>query len=278
MALKIIHTVRHGYRSNWLPPNEQIEPYTGIDSDFPLAPHGIDQSHELAAHISSMKDGHKPQLIFSSPFYRCVETITPTADILDLAIHTDRGIGEWYKPGRPVIPQPADHSVMHEFFPRVPNSMIWEWDAVIPNPQGETEVEIFERCKKWWDWFIPKFESEHPEITSIILVTHAATKIALGMSLLGYSSVRDTLLEKHGGDGGSIKLGGSTCSIDTFSREFDGDWSLSKNADTSFLKSGAEMDWHYITSQFEAGSKEDIEYRNLMQQEQDKVNARQCKL
>lgn len=287
MTLKTVYIVRHGYRSNWLPLEQQIAPPTGIDSDPPLAPHGVDQANELANFFTEYLPEHglpSPQMIFTSPFYRCVETIHPTAKKLGLNVHPERGLGEWFKPNREIIPVPADHSILNKFFDSVPSDMDWLWDTVIPNISGETEDSIFKRCQKFWDLFIPKFEVKHPNVECIVLVTHAATKIALGMSLAGYSNVRDYLIEKDGGDGKTTRIGGSTCSVDGYKRVDDIDpknWNLFMNAETSFLSLGAEMDWHFATSQFEAGSKEDIEYRKKLQREQELANllhARQCKI
>lgn len=286
MTLKTVYIVRHGYRSNWLPLEQQAPPPTGIDSDPALAPHGVAQSLELEGFLTGgLKERGLPvpQMIFSSPFYRCIETINPTAEKLSLAIHPERGLGEWFKPNRKIVPVPADNLRLNSFFKSVPSDMDWLWDTVVPNEAGETEEEIFERCKTFWAKFIPKFESRHPGVETIVLVTHAATKIALGMALTGYSSVRDHLTAKDGGDGKSTRIGGSTCSVDGYRRSGDGSksWVLFMNAETSFLSHGAEMDWHFATSQFEAGSKEDVEYRRKLQLAQDEANrrhARQCKL
>lgn len=284
MTLKTIYIVRHGYRSNWLPVEQQIAPPTGIDSDPPLAPHGVKQSKELAEFLSNglkERDLPIPEMIFSSPFYRCIETIHPTAEKLHLDIHPERGLGEWFKPNRKIVPVPADHSILNRFFHTVPSDMDWLWDTVIPSVKGETEESIFKRCQQFWEKFIPKFESKHPNIESIILVTHAATKIALGMALAGYDNTREYLIEKDGGDGKSIRIGGSTCSVDGYQRVSEDGWNMIMNAETSFLTHGAEMDWHFATSQFEAGSKEDIEYRKKLQENQERANkrhARHCKM
>lgn len=283
MTLKTIYIVRHGYRSNWLPIEQQIEPPTGIDSDPPLAPHGVKQSIELADFLTNgLKEMNLPipQMIFSSPFYRCIETINPTSEKLNLKIHLERGLGEWFKPNREIIPLPADHKILNNFFKNVPTEVDWLWDTIIPDVNGETEDSIFKRCQNFWIKFIPKFELKYPEIETIILVTHAATKIALGMSLAGYSNTREFLKLKDGGDGKTTRIGGSTCSIDGYKRvdlNNDNLWNLFMNAETSFLSHGAEMNWHFATSQFEAGSKEDIEYRKKLQLEADEANLRHAR-
>lgn len=209
-------------------------------------------------------------MIFSSPFYRCIETINPTAETLELAVNIDRGIGEWFKPNRGVIPMPVDNKTMKGFFKCVDD--VWT-NTLIPSVEGETEMDIFNRCKLFWEKFIPRFESECPDVKSIVLVTHAATKIALGMSLMGYASVREFLLPKHGGDGKTTRIGGSTCGVDKYEKSQQ-DWNMVQNDKTDFLSLGSEMNWHFATSQFEAGSKEDLEYRRRLQREQEEANRR----
>lgn len=276
MTLKTIYIARHGYRSNWLPLAEQLPSPTGIDSDPPLAPHGVDQAEQLASYIVNSLPKENlpvPEVVFSSPFYRCAETVDPTAKALGVKIHPERGIGEWFKPGRPIIPVPADHKVLSTFFSSVPENMEWEWDTVVPSLKGETEDQIFKRCQMFWEKFIPKFEKEYPDVECILMVTHAATKIALGMSLMGYKGVRDFLEEKDNGDGKTTRIGGSTCSLDGYKLVGD-NWRMFMNAETKYLKHGAEMNWHFATSQFEAGSKEDVEFRTKQKEEQEKVNIR----
>jgi len=64
---------------------------TGIPSDPPLAAHGTEQARELMAHL--IKLDPKIDKIYSSPFYRCLETVNPTAEALDLGILVDNGVG-----------------------------------------------------------------------------------------------------------------------------------------------------------------------------------------
>ncbi|ODV88113.1 hypothetical protein CANARDRAFT_187450, partial [[Candida] arabinofermentans NRRL YB-2248] len=258
MTLKTIYITRHGYRANWLPKDQQPPNPTGIDSDPPLAPHGVDQADELSQFITKSLNP-KPQVIFSSPFYRCVETALPTAKALNIDIFLERGVGEWYRPDRDIIPQPADHERLNKFFGCLTEE--WPWDTVIPSPKGEHESDIFARCKKFWELFIPKFESKFPDYDTVLIVTHAATKIALDMSLLGYADTREFLKPEHGGDGKTTRIEASTCSLDHLILQDDGSWSIVMNGRTDFLSGGAEMNWHFASSVFEAGSKEDIEFR-----------------
>lgn len=268
MTIKTIYIARHGYRSNWLAKGPYPPPPTGIDSDVPLAEHGIHQAKELAHYIISLDN--QPELIFSSPFYRCIQTSEPIADILELPIQVERGIGEWYRPNRPVIPVAAPIKTLEHFFPGKLNTK-WE-STIIPSDKGETEEDLYERCGKLWPEFIKKIEKEYPNVETILIVTHAATKAALGMNLLGFSNWREPLDE----DGAIIRSG--SCSLDKYEKQNissdDADdedddkdipfaqrkWRMTMNGNVEFLTMGEEMNWDYRNA-FEAGSDADIKLR-----------------
>lgn len=263
MVVRTIYIARHGYRSNWLPHGPYPLPPTSVDSDVPLAKHGIDQAKELAHYILSL--GNQPEMIFSSPFFRCIETSEPIADILELPINVDAGLGEWYRPDRGVIPVPAPLESLENFFPKKLNKN-WE-STVIPSNKGETEEDLYLRCKKFWPKFINRVETEFPNVETIILVTHAASKASLGMNLLGFSNWREPLDE----DGTIIRSG--SCSLDKYelvpsttdeSEEtlpFESrQWRMTMNGNTEFLTKGEEMNWDYRNA-FEAGSDADMKLR-----------------
>ncbi|KAH3668454.1 hypothetical protein OGAPHI_002208 [Ogataea philodendri] len=257
MTITTIYIVRHGYRENWLPKEVQRDsPMGDNESDPLLAAHGVEQAVELGQYLSQEVDP-KPQLIFSSPFYRCVETIQPTAKELGLSIFLDRGIGEWYRPNRPTIPEPANIAVLSQYFQDLSDK--WPPDTVVPSDKGEEEDELMQRCREFWTKFIPKVESQFPKASSIILVTHAAVKIALGMTLLGYTNTREFLKPEHGGDGVSTRIHASTCSLDCYKSSGAG-WTMVMNGNTQFLTGGPEMNWHFATAQFEAGN---LEYEDV---------------
>jgi len=70
---------------------------TGIPTDPPLTSHGVDQSKELAEYLSRVEP--PVDRIYSSPFYRCLQTVKPFSDKLfeqgkaKGLIRIDRGIG-----------------------------------------------------------------------------------------------------------------------------------------------------------------------------------------
>lgn len=241
MALKKIYIARHGYRSNWLAPPHP-DPPTGVDSDHPLLEHGEHQAVELAHYIQSLDD--KPQMIFSSPFYRCIQTSQCMSRFLGLPICVEKGIGEWFTLQRPVHPVPASVEELSNFFDNLNRDYPLD-QFVVPSKDGEDEETVFARCTTFLSKFIPYMAANFPEIETVILVTHAATKIALGMALMGYSSPRDLLKPEHVLQGNK-KLRAGACSLDRF--EFDGtNWNVTMNGNVEFLSLGEEMNWNFGT-------------------------------
>lgn len=266
-----IYIARHGFRSNWLPPPHPPNP-TGVDSDPPLAPHGVDQAKELAQYLVSLPEAERPQFIISSPFYRCLETSKPISEALGIKVAIDPGVGEWFKPTRDVIPKPLGYDRLAEFFPDVIGGPdLWNGCDVTPSLSGEDEEAIFLRSQRFWKAFLPAFELQHPKVTKILFITHAATKIALGMSLLGLDSLHDTIEV----NGERTKLRSGACSIDKYVLEQQ--WQIKENGLTSFLKDGEEMNWNFDVK-FEAGSDEDIKAREKKEHSKVEYEVRRQKI
>lgn len=261
MPLDTIYIARHGYRSNWLPEPHAPSP-TGIDSDPALAPHGVDQAHELAQYLLSIPEHERPQLILLSPFYRCVETAEPISRLLGIPVALERGVGEWYKKNRPVIPAPADYGDLARFFDGVLiDESKWPRDTslgVIPDLSGETEDDILDRAHRVKAVLPAALERAFPDVKRILIMTHAATKIALGLALLDLASVRSPL---H--DGSYLRAG--ACSLDKYVSTENDQWSLEVNGACHFLENGEEMNWTFNLT-YEAGSDEDIKERMLKSQ------------
>lgn len=213
----------------------------------------MEQAKELANYVFSIQP--HPEMIFSSPFYRCVETAHPLAQMLEVPVNLERGLGEWYKKDRGVIPEPATADLLFKFFPTV-NTDLGKWDGktVVPSLEGESEEEIFARCQNFIEEFIPKFEKKYPHIETVMFITHAATKIAFAMALLKYTGVKEFLrtehcLEVEEGLGESRehslqRVRAGACSLDKF--VLNGNkWDFKMNGNTKFLSKGEEMNWNF---------------------------------
>ena len=87
-----IWIARHGNRLDFVNPewfNTAERPY-----DPPLSPDGIVQAQELGQRLVGERIRH----IFASPFLRTVQTADRVAQILDLPIKIESGLGEWLNP------------------------------------------------------------------------------------------------------------------------------------------------------------------------------------
>ncbi|KAL4243532.1 Histidine phosphatase superfamily protein [Abortiporus biennis] len=102
--VETIYIARHGYRLNWDTTIWKSE--TGLPRDPPLAAYGVSQAEELAQHFLSLPEDERPTIIFSSPYYRCLQTARPVSKALGLPIYVEHGLSEWYSPtnlGHPFI-------------------------------------------------------------------------------------------------------------------------------------------------------------------------------
>ncbi|RLV91193.1 Transcription factor tau 55 kDa subunit [Spathaspora sp. JA1] len=261
MPIKQIYIARHGFRANWAPPPHPPNP-TGIDSDPPLAPHGVTQSQQLAGYLASLPIEDRPRFILSSPFYRCVESCVAISNMLDCKVAIERGISEWFRRERKTKPIPADYPQLNHFFPGVlMDEEEWPRDravGVIPRLEGENYDEVFERCKLFVRKFIPIFEERYPQIENVLIVTHAASGIAVGSALLGLSSLVSFIDD----DKNMIRSG--ACSVSKYVRVGE-QWKIVMNGNCEFLTDGEEMNWDFRTG-VEAGSAEDLKLRQQQQE------------
>nr|XP_019007368.1 uncharacterized protein I206_07819 [Kwoniella pini CBS 10737]OCF46149.1 hypothetical protein I206_07819 [Kwoniella pini CBS 10737] len=179
---------------------------TGMNRDPPLAVYGHEQAEHLSTFLSDSSKTHPyptPELVFSSPFYRCIETSIPTAKKLALipeegnkesvsqkisgGIRLEHGVQEWYSPVIPstgLHPRPASPSNLAKFFPI--NSINTDYSStVFPSRQGESFKALHERAELFVESWISKIEDLHPEVKSVVIFAHAASIIVLGRALTG---------------------------------------------------------------------------------------------
>ena len=140
---------------------------TGIPTDPALSSHGVDQSHELAAHLISIagggagKDakplssdgnpsGHLPPIdvVYSSPYYRCLQTMAPYARRANIRVRVDPGLGEWYGSAeRFEHPTSAPLEVLARLFPDVLDTR-WGTDTGAENGMGAYD-DVGNPAKAW---------------------------------------------------------------------------------------------------------------------------------
>ncbi|CZT51748.1 related to transcription initiation factor [Rhynchosporium secalis] len=271
MSLEVIYVTRHGFRSNWVVDpktgeySTSIPSPTGIASDPELAGYGVAQSKELAKHLKTLSP--PIERIYSSPFYRCIQTITPIVTALSSTstspettkIRGENGIGEWYGMARFDHPSPAEPTVLKKLFPHYDETYK---PAIKPSVNGETIDELHDRAAYALHKIIEQCDSEG--IKAVVLCTHAATLIAIGRALTG--RMPEDIAEED--------FRPFTCGLSTFVRRgkenvekrvkdwegpeafipklewrggrgVGGGWNLTLSGDCSFLSGGEERGWRF---------------------------------
>ncbi|KAL2074702.1 hypothetical protein VTL71DRAFT_8481 [Oculimacula yallundae] len=278
MSLEVIYVTRHGFRSNWVVDpktgeySTSIPSPTGIASDPSLAGYGVVQSKELASHLTTLSP--PIERIYSSPFYRCIQTITPTVDLLastpspsttpeTTQVRGENGIGEWYGMARFDHPSPAEPALLKKLFPHYNESYK---PAIKPSVNGETIDELHDRTAYALHRIIE--QSDREGVKAVVLCTHAATLIAIGRALTG--RMPEDIAEED--------FRPFTCGVSTFVRRkkdsssssgedgvkawdgpesvipkvdwrggkgVGGGWDMTVSGDCSFLSGGEERGWRF---------------------------------
>ncbi|KAJ5089260.1 Histidine phosphatase superfamily clade-1 [Penicillium argentinense] len=200
MPLDTIYLTRHGHRLNWTIDHRtgtykpQFPTPTGNPADPALTSHGVRQSYELAVHIARPDFHPKPFRIYSSPFYRCLQTIQPSVEELkrkhqetksengtgakvsshgqieptaDLDVRLENGLAEWFGPTtwfhHPSHPEP---STMRKYFPTLLHATPESKYAPIlrPSTRGETIAQLHNRVATALEGIIADVDAEINEL------------------------------------------------------------------------------------------------------------------
>ncbi|KAJ3737197.1 histidine phosphatase superfamily [Lentinula guzmanii] len=236
--IETIFIARHGFRLNWI--TTVWESPTGMPRDPPLTAFGVAQARELADYFLSLEEDQRPTLIFSSPYYRCLQTSKPSAQVLGLPIYVEHGLSEWYSPvvaGTGLHPRPASASTLKEYFSEIdPDG----WSSIYyPTRKGEDVDQLQDRAHSVLSNLISEVESGFPNHKRVLLVSHAATVIALARDLAGDPQL-------------PLRVG--CCTLTEFSRKkADLKWEAKKLAEAEFLTGGVQRDWGIEDIQIENG-------------------------
>ncbi|PWY90046.1 phosphoglycerate mutase family protein [Aspergillus heteromorphus CBS 117.55] len=229
MPLDTIYLTRHGHRLNWTIDyktgtyHSQFPTPTGNPADPTLTSHGVRQSHELAAHFVSADVSPKPFRVYSSPFYRCLQTIQPAVEGLsklklklklegrekawkggidedaDFGVRVESGLGEWFGPTTFFThPSPASLSTLHKHFPSIlPSPQPPKVQEILtPSPTGESIPQLHDRLATTLSQLLSDLDTEITALESslpphrrtskaVLICSHAAPLIAMGRVLTG---------------------------------------------------------------------------------------------
>ncbi|KAJ7103487.1 histidine phosphatase superfamily [Mycena belliarum] len=234
--IETIYIARHGFRMNWV--NNTWKSETGLARDPPLAAFGETQAKELAEYFLSLPEEQRPTAIYSSPYYRCLQTANPVSAALGVPIYVEHGISEWYSPvaeGTGLHPRPGSAASLKQYFPSAIDPDAWA-SVWYPSRKGEDVAEMHERAGAVINVLVPEIERRFPGAhRRVLLVSHAATTIALARALVG-----DRALPMRAG----------CCSLTELVRKRDvipilGGWDARRLADGAHLKDGASREWGF---------------------------------
>lgn len=231
--LDTIYICRHGFRMSWI--GSENFPTTNRPRDPVLTAHGQQQARHLAEYFASLPSDEQPQLIISSPYYRCLQTSLPTATSLRLELVAEPGLAEWFPTAVPdtgIHPSPARAGYMKQFVPEL--SLSWS-PLLYPDPNGESISQLHARARRILH--LIQQRCHQLGITRVLICSHAATIIAMGRVLLNDDA-----------DGQrSTFIGAGTASLSKYTRTHDDEkeWKQHLNGDASFLPQGVEREWHF---------------------------------
>lgn len=213
--IETIYIARHGFRANWLTSNWTSP--TGLARDYPLAAYGEAQAVELASYLGSLPKDKQPTAIFSSPYYRCLQTSKPVAERLSLPIYIEHGLSEWYSPVTPgtgLFPRPKSAIELQVMLPEINPS--WNtadidpcWSSLwLPPRKGEDLEGIHARMSDVLRRFLHQIDmrSDMCHHKHVLLLSHAASIIAMCRHLLARPEL-------------PLRVG--CCTLSQFSRKHD---------------------------------------------------------
>lgn len=83
MVVKEIWITRHGFREDWVTDTPHLP--TGRTNDPPLSELGRKQAAELGEFLKDKGI----ERVYCSPFYRCLETVTPLVKVTNIPLYVD---------------------------------------------------------------------------------------------------------------------------------------------------------------------------------------------
>ena len=186
------------FRTAWTVDNKgnyrsHIPSPTGIAADPPLTSHGIAQAEELAAHLATLTPA--VEAVYSSPYYRCLQTIDPFVRLQSAAASTgtlapraadtvrirgEHGVCEWFGAAPFEHPQPADAAELRGLFAAYDADFV---SPVKPRVHGETYAQLVARVRAAMQALIRRCDDEGRR--SVVICSHAAVIIVLGRVLTG---------------------------------------------------------------------------------------------
>ena len=206
----IIWLARHGNRLDFVEP----EWFSNAEKKYdpPLSEDGRIQAQQLADKLPQKKIDH----LITSPFLRAVETADIIAQVLDLSIKVEAGLGEWHNADwMTQTPQIHSFSQLKSLYPRIDGN----YRSYVTPKYPEDKLQVLDRMKKIAYKLVEQFSG------NILLVGHSISVTGIVQGLLN----------------SSVEINTSLCSL-TKLVKYDMQWQLVLNGDTSGI-SQAQFFW-----------------------------------
>ncbi|CCT65907.1 related to transcription initiation factor [Fusarium fujikuroi] len=271
MPLEVIYVTRHGFRSGW-----SVDPLTGVYTGFIRSPtgipadpaltsHGVSQSKEMGKHLMTLDP--PIDAVYSSPYYRCLQTITPFIELKQqqlndqpgirgsaaARIRPEHGIGEFFGAAPFDHPVPAPSKRLKELFPAFDEDYS---SAITPSRKGETINDLYGRVAAAVRAIIERCDAEGHR--AVVLCTHAAVVITLGRILTGripkaveeedfhaFTCGLSTYRRRGPGPKRTTTLGPNESRPPISDLSPVGEWQCEIDSDCGFLTSGEERGWKF---------------------------------
>ncbi|KAH6998533.1 histidine phosphatase superfamily [Ilyonectria robusta] len=277
MPLEVIYVTRHGFRSTWsVDPSTgiysaSIPSPTGIPADPALTSHGVAQAKQMGTHLMTLDP--PVDVVYSSPYYRCLETITPFVelkkqqlenapagtDATAATIRPEYGLCEFFGAAPFNHPIPASPEKLKAFFPSYDDTYA---SALAPSRKGEGIDDLYRRVAGAMQSIIDRCDAEGKR--AVVLCTHAAVVIALGRVLTGripdsvetkdfHAYTCGLSVYRRQGAQGSVTTERAS-GMSAADAEDMGNWECELDSDCSFLSSGEERGWMFSGDESFAGT------------------------
>ena len=209
---QIIWIARHANRLDFVNPDWFLTAERRYDP--PLSDDGMVQAQQLANRLKTEEIHH----IFASPFLRTVQTASAIAEVLDLPIKLETGLGEWLNP-KWMTEEPKRLSIKEskELYPYIDVSYTPQIAVNYP----ETRQQMRQRSAQTARCLASEYSPEN-----ILLVAHGASVLGAAMGFVGDSAI------------GKVKA--SLCSLVKIVRQ-EPEWLLELSGDTSHLTEVEEV-------------------------------------
>jgi broad specificity phosphatase PhoE len=163
-----IWIARHGNRLDFVTPewfNTAERRY-----DPPLSEDGFIQAKQLGNRLKKEKIRH----IFASPFLRTIQTASEVANILNIPIKLEAGLGEWHNPEwMSEYPEIHPRELLEKDYPHID----WNYSSYNVPKYPENQVTMMKRMAEVSQKLVNNYSED------ILLVGHGASVIGLTQGL-----------------------------------------------------------------------------------------------